>query len=142
MLYINETISLPESCLEITAIRSQGAGGQHVNKNSTGIHLRLFIPSAPLPEQIKSRLFQLHDYRISNDGWIVIKAQRFRSQDQNKSDALERLRSLILKATHVPKQRRPTRPTRGSTERRIKHKKQQGQKKSRRRHVEGEEDGF
>lgn len=132
MLQINDTINIPDSCLEISAIRSQGAGGQHVNKSATGIHLRMFIPSAPLPEQVKSRLFQLKDYRITSDGWIVIKAQRYRSQEQNKNDALERLRRLILKATREPKQRRPTRPTRGSRERRLQSKKQRGEKKQRR----------
>ncbi len=137
MLQVNDQISIPMSCIEISAIRSQGAGGQHVNKNATGIHLRMFIPAAPLPEAVKSRLFQLKDYRISSDGWIVIKAQRFRSQEQNKSDALNRLRDLIIKATIVPKTRRATKPTRGSKERRIQTKKKRSDIKSRRRKIDG-----
>ena len=130
MLHINDQISLPDSCLEITAIRSQGAGGQHVNKNATGIHLRMFIPSAPLPEQVKSRLFQLHDYRISNDGWIVIKAQRFRSQEKNRDDALDRLRAIITSAAATQKARRPTKPSRNSQKKRMDSKTRRGQIKN------------
>ena len=140
MLFINDDLSIPDWCIQITAIRAQGAGGQHVNKTSTGIHLRLFIPSTPLPEYVKYKLRNLRDHHITQDGWIIIKAQNHRSQEQNKKDALDRLKDLILKALQRRKYRRPTRPTRGSVERRITAKKNRGETKQGRKSINDDDE--
>lgn len=136
MLYISPHIAIPDAEIDIHAVRSQGAGGQHVNKVSTAIHLRFDIGASSLPERYKERLLLLHDHRISRDGVITIKAQESRSQEQNREEALARLRELIQRATIPRKKRKATKPTRGSQQRRVEHKKKRGRLKTLRRTLE------
>lgn len=129
-------LEIPESEIEITAVRSQGAGGQKVNKTSSAIHLRFDVRASSLPQGIKERLLASHDRRISDDGVVVIKAQQHRSQDMNRAEALRRLHDLVRAASVVRKTRRPTRPTRGSKERRLESKARRAHVKSLRGRVE------
>ncbi len=119
MLKINHAISIPLEEIDWQAIRSQGAGGQNVNKVSSAVHLRFDIKASSLPEPAKARLLAIKDKRLTKDGVIVIKAQQHRRQDQNYDAALERLAALIQEALFVPKARRPTRPSRGSVGKRL-----------------------
>ena len=132
---INEKIDIPEHEIEFSAIRSQGAGGQNVNKLATAIHLRFDIRSSSLPEKVKQNLLQMRDHRISKSGIIHIKAQQFRSQEQNREDALARLRELISRAAKAPKNRIPTKPTRAAKKRRLDNKMRRGKIKSLRQKV-------
>lgn len=122
--------TLVEDELEFVPIRAQGAGGQHVNKVSSAVQLRFDIHASTLPADIKTRLLAYKDQRISSEGVIVIKAQRFRSLDRNRMDARERLQQLIIRAATPPKPRRPTRPTRASQIRRVDAKVRRGQIKA------------
>ena len=131
----NPPILLNESEVEFVAIRAQGAGGQNVNKVSNAIHLRFDIGASSLPEDIKARMLQRRDQRISADGIVVIKAQAHRSLERNRFDALARLRELIAAAAFVPEVRRPTRPTRNSQKRRVEGKLRRGQVKLQRSRV-------
>ena len=121
---------VPESEVEFVAIRAQGPGGQHVNKASTAVHLRFDVTASGLPEEVKARLLALRDQRLTAEGVVVIKAQGSRSLEQNKADALARLQALIAQAEHVPRARKPTRPTYGSQQRRLEAKTQRSEVKS------------
>jgi ribosome-associated protein len=130
MLHISSHIIIPDSEIDIHAMRSQGAGGQNVNKVSSAIHLRFDIAASSLPSFYKEELLKLKDHRISQEGVVTIKAQQYRSQEQNREDALTRLSELIRSVTIPRKKRRATKPTKGSQNRRIESKKKQGRLKA------------
>jgi ribosome-associated protein len=135
-LTISDTVVLSEDEIECTAICSQGAGGQNVNKVSSAIHLRFDIQASSLPDFYKQRLLELQDKRVTKDGIVIIKAQRFRTQEKNRDDALLRLVELIRGATIIQKTRRPTRPSKAAKTRRTDSKTLRGKVKTLRGKVE------
>lgn len=135
MLKISNKVQIPETNLTFQAIRSQGPGGQNVNKVSSAVHLRFDIRASDLPEVYKERLLALKDRRITRDGVIVIKAQTFRTLEKNKLDALERLAGIIRSTLRTPRKRKPTRPTRGSVQKRLDSKNKHGKIKALRKKI-------
>ncbi len=129
MLFISHSVSIPDTDIEITAMRSQGPGGQNVNKVSSAIHLRFNVHQSGLPDFYKERLLAIQDYRMTKDGVIVIKSQEHRSQELNRQAALERLVMMIRQATVVQKNRRATKPSRSSQQKRMNKKTKHGQNK-------------
>lgn len=130
VIRISNSVALNEEELEFSAIRSQGAGGQNVNKVSSAIHLRFDIANSSLPDLYKQRLMELKDSRISKEGVLVIKAQRFRSQEKNKADAIARFQEIVQRAMTVKKVRRATKPTKTSQQKRMDSKTRRGKTKA------------
>jgi ribosome-associated protein len=133
---LTDTIEIDDGELEWLPIRAQGAGGQHVNKVSSAVQLRVDLHRVSLPEPVRQRLLALRDQRVSRDGVLTIKAQRFRSLAQNRADALARFADLVLEASRTRRVRKATRPTRASQQRRVDEKTQRGRTKRLRRSLD------
>ena len=136
ILVITPRLSVPLAEIDLSAMRSGGPGGQHVNKTESAVQLRFDVQASSLPDPVKQRLLALRDQRVSNDGVVVIKAQQSRSQQQNRDAALERLRELIEQASHVPRVRRATKPSRSSQRKRMDQKTRHGRLKTLRTRID------
>jgi len=136
MLQILNEVTVPSEEIDVQAVRAQGPGGQNVNKVSTAVHLRFDIRASSLPDVYKERLLMLKDHRISEEGVVIIKAQRYRSQLKNREDALDRLGDLIRSVIVSHKQRYATKPTKGAEQKRLESKTKRGRVKSLRGKVE------
>jgi ribosome-associated protein len=135
MLHISRQIIIPDDEIELSAIRSQGAGGQNVNKVASAIHLRFDITGSSLPEKYKARLLALKDKRVTSQGVVVIKAQQYRTQERNRTDALNRLTSMIVGVMTESKKRIATRPSGAAKKRRLEDKARRGQVKTLRKNI-------
>ncbi len=141
MVRVTSAISIPEGELEFEFLRASGPGGQNVNKVATAVQLRFDVFRSPsLPEDVRRRLIRLAGKRISKDGILLLQGRRFRTQEQNRADTVERLRELIARAAVAPKRRTPTRPTKGSRERRLQSKRRIAERKTSRRKGQPGED--
>jgi ribosome-associated protein len=141
MLTITPDLAIDESELQETFVRASGPGGQNVNKVATAVQLRFDVQHSPsLPDAVRERLRHLAAHRITAEGILLIEARRFRTQEQNRQDARERLAALIRKATEAPKLRRPTRPSRAARERRLQSKRRRSMQKQSRRFTPATED--
>ena len=135
MLLISRRVSIPDKEIEITRVRAQGPGGQNVNKVSSGVHLRFDVGASSLPDYYKERILKLRDRRITSAGVIVIKTQRNRSPERNKEQALRLLQELVRNSARSRKERKPTKPSSGSQQKRLDQKKKRGRTKALRRRV-------
>ena len=136
MIEVSPTLRIDEAEVDMTAIRAQGAGGQNVNKVNSAIHLRFDIPGSSLPDNIKTRLLDKKDTRVTAEGVFVLKAQNFRTQEQNRLDAQNRLAEWVASALVVKKKRKPTRISKGAQARRKENKQQQSRQKALRKKVD------
>ena len=134
-LIISPKCIIPDHEITLIAVRAQGAGGQNVNKVASAIHLRFDIANSSLPEEVKARLLARHDQRLSDDGILILKAQQYRTQEKNRSEALERLVRIIRQALAVPKKRTPTKPTKAARQARLAGTQRRGRVKALRRKV-------